>query len=523
LAIRIREAVGIATVLVLLGNAPVVRAGDCDEYIQEADALEGASARFNPDGSLRAIMMYGEATFLTPKRSLISSARRKAEMKAKRSFSEWMKESLHSETLATDMMETVQETDQDGNTTGMARELETQLNTMRSNTSAVLSGIVKLDECVDTDAKVVLVQLGWKPSMSGAAADTKQAIASATKRGDQPSKAPTNTAATSTSSEAGKSGSGIRIIVVEVEGNGTDLKRATNEALRSAIAQVFGEQFAAETETEDLTNTAEVSTAGMSIGVAVEQSSERNAVSSKTKGLIQSYEYISKQEASHGMTVFLRVSLPKYESSLDPNKTRAIVLRPKLSQALRGSGDDMDVFIEPVQDTLESLLNQSRKMTVLDREFIKDQMRELNFVASGNSPVSELARLGNTAGADTVVISEIVSYSQELDRRQLGNQTIERTVFNAEIAVKVIDVATTNILFSQRFPFRNQKIKASNPASGFGQRVGDRLARRVAGKLGGGLQRGASAGFAQEVDVGASAKRANKSFNEAKESVKDEW
>ena len=223
------------------------------------------------------------------------------------------------------------------------------------------------------------------------------------------------------------------------------------------------------------------------------------------------------------MTVFLRVSLPKYESSLDPNKTRAIVLRPKLSQALRGSGDDMDVFIEAVQDTLESLLNQSRKMTVLDRDFIKDQMRELNFVASGNSPVSELARLGNTAGADTVVISEIVSYSQELDRRQLGNQTIERTVFNAEIAVKVIDVATTNILFSQRFPFRNQKIKASNPASGFGQRVGDRLARRVAGKLGGGLQRGASAGFAQEVDVGASAKRANKSFNEAKESVKDEW
>jgi len=56
---------------------------------------------------------------------------------------------------------------------------------MRSNTSAVLSGLVKLDECVDTKQKFLIVQLGWKASLSEAAADTKQKINSEVKRGDQ--------------------------------------------------------------------------------------------------------------------------------------------------------------------------------------------------------------------------------------------------------------------------------------------------------------------------------------------------
>lgn len=515
---------------VILLSGATAYAGSCDDYIKEAEAIEGAVPKFDNSGKLRAIIVYGEGSFLTAKRSLVSKARRKAELKAKRAFSEWMKESLQSETLAADMMETEQVTNQDGKTQGTARELETQINVMRSNTEAVLSGLVKLDECVDPDEKVVLVQLGWKPSMSAAAADAKQTITSETKRGDrkarmikkqvQPQKQTTRSSATG---GTGNSLPGIKIIVVKVEGNGADLRRATNDGLRSAISQVFGEQFASETKTLDLAATVEATSATASKGVAVETSLSSDAVSSKTKGLIKSYRYLSKKNASTGLKVYLEVSLAKYESGADPNKIKAIVLRPKLSRSLRGSGGDMDVFKEAVQDTVESLLNQTRKITVLDRKFIRDQMQELNKIASGNSPISELARLGNTAGADIMVVSEIISYSQELVRKQLGTQTIERTVFNAEISVKVINVATTDILLSQRFPFRKLKIKASNPASNFGQKVGTRLARRVAGKLGGGMQAGATSSSSLKVDVGASEKRADKSYEKVKKGVKSEW
>ena len=165
--------------------SPVVSFASCVEFEKEAEAIEGAIPKFDANGKLRAIVMYADASFLAPKRSLISNARRKAELKAKRAFSEWMKESFMSETLAADMMEQEEVTDQDGNTQGKVRELETQINIMRSNTSAVLSGLVKLDECVDTKQKFLMVELGWKPSLSKAAADTKQKIDSEVRRGDK--------------------------------------------------------------------------------------------------------------------------------------------------------------------------------------------------------------------------------------------------------------------------------------------------------------------------------------------------
>ena len=49
------------------------------------------------------------------------------------------------------------------------------------------SGLVKLDECVDTDGKYLLVEFGWKPAFSDAAAGaaTKMAQGAAASQGQQ--------------------------------------------------------------------------------------------------------------------------------------------------------------------------------------------------------------------------------------------------------------------------------------------------------------------------------------------------
>ena len=95
----------------------------CDEYLKEAEAVEGVVPRFNDDGTIRAFVIFGEGTFLAAKRSLISKARRKAELRAKRAFSEWMKESLQSESVVADMMEQEENTDDKGNTSGKVKEV----------------------------------------------------------------------------------------------------------------------------------------------------------------------------------------------------------------------------------------------------------------------------------------------------------------------------------------------------------------------------------------------------------------
>ena len=178
-----------AFALVLLFLSSPALAVGCAEFEAEAEAYEGVVPRIDEDGKVRAILMYGESSFLFPKRSLIADARRSAELKARRAFAEFLKSNFDAETVAADLTETQQSTDVNGNTSGTATELASQLNMMRQNSKATLSGIVKLDECVDTEEKYLLVQLGWKPSMSAGAADSKQAMESHIANGDQEERA----------------------------------------------------------------------------------------------------------------------------------------------------------------------------------------------------------------------------------------------------------------------------------------------------------------------------------------------
>jgi hypothetical protein len=175
-------------ILILLGSVYLIAANvnaDCSQFEAEAEAYEGLVPKFDDAGKVRALLMYGEGTFLFPKRSLISDARRTAELNARRAYAEFLKSNFDADTVAANLTETHQVTDGEGNTSGTATELASTLNAMRQNTQATLSGIVKLDECVDEEEKYVLVTLGWKPSTSAAAADAKQAMNKDIARGDQ--------------------------------------------------------------------------------------------------------------------------------------------------------------------------------------------------------------------------------------------------------------------------------------------------------------------------------------------------
>lgn len=150
---------------------------NCSAFEKEAEAFEGIVPKFNEDGSIRSLSMYGEGTFLAAKRSLMSDARRKAELSARRAFSEFMTSDFRPSTVASSLIETSQTTDQDGNTSGSADELESTLNLMRNDSAMVMSGLVKLDECVDAEGRYLLVRMGWKPELSRAAAGAANVMA----------------------------------------------------------------------------------------------------------------------------------------------------------------------------------------------------------------------------------------------------------------------------------------------------------------------------------------------------------
>ena len=147
----------------------------------------GISYKKDPEtGAIRAFLMSGEANFLAPKSSLVRKAKKKAFMRAKAEFTRFMKEEFVAADLVSDLTNSIETTDQDGNTSGTVEEMSSMVETMGSATESVLSGIVVLGECVDKTEKIAIVLAGWKPELSAAAADAKQTIKKEVARGDAP-------------------------------------------------------------------------------------------------------------------------------------------------------------------------------------------------------------------------------------------------------------------------------------------------------------------------------------------------
>jgi len=180
---KIGKLVAIAVALML----PYQAQATCAEFEAEAEGYDTVIPKFADDGSIRALIMYGEGTFLVPKRSLITTARREAELTARRAYSEFLNSGFQSNSEISKITQEYSETNSEGMTSGQVEELKTALDYMANSSSSVQSGLVKLDECVDTEGNYLLVELGWKPAFSDAAAGaaTKMAQGAAASQDQQ--------------------------------------------------------------------------------------------------------------------------------------------------------------------------------------------------------------------------------------------------------------------------------------------------------------------------------------------------
>lgn len=418
--------------------SPAFAQSPCGPMTEEAHAVSGAVPKFE-DGQLVSVSMYAEGNFISPKRSLIANARIQAEMQAKSFLSNFFEEQIQRGTLHESLVENAELTSGDGATEAQALELRRTADYIASNSSAVLHGVVKLDECVDTEENFILVRMGWKPSFATQAEKTQQTTASrSAETTPAPADSPNQTATVASTNAR----PGINYTEIQTIGNGESYEDAVRSALRSAVAQVFGETFASSQSVTSQVDTLELSDSeNNSYGVAAESSSTTESSSSRTSGVIHKYQVLQVEETDTGYTTTLNVVLAEYDSHLDKSKQNIVVL-PTLANDAHGQ------IANSIQHHLEQRLAKSNKFNLLDREFIDAANSELGFIASGNSAVEELSRLGNQVGADLLVITEITNYVVNNTERQVGNRTVVRSELNAEIRVKVINPATTQVVVS---------------------------------------------------------------------------
>ena len=497
----------------------------CDDYLREAQSVSGAVPRFSESGQVEAVFAYGEGTFFSNKASLISTARKKAELDAKRNFSSWLEESVAAETAAQSMLEQVEVTDERGQTAGVAFELTRVIDTMRSNTSATLKGMTKLDECVDTDKGTVLVTFGWKPALTKVTNDNASATVSV---GSTPNQSTQAVGQAQTVSDVNCLG-GVTVVTVEVDGLGVGQTNAINDALRLAVGQVHGEKFAASltSMSADLSVQA-TNSDGLNKSASLSSQAQATAAQSQTEGLIESYSIISKSGQSDGtIEVKLQVNLPKFKPSTCEASKQKIVIR--LPTILKGRKVDKSFAQtrEMIQRELESLLDGTNQLTVLNRENIDALDTEVVQIQSGEFSINEQAKLGNRVGADLMVITEISDFTVSEETQQAGSKIIKLSKMKGQAWIRVIDLSTTNTVFSVRVPVDAIGGHQQVDPDYFALSMARQLALTVGDSVGGGFN---ESGMQQlrviEKRVGdyeLAAKRVDEQMNQLKKEVDTKW
>lgn len=239
----------------------------------------------------------------------------------------------------------------------------------------------------------------------------------------------------------------IETKTVEVNGVASDESSAINNALIEAISQINGAKIAAEVKT----SLSQVSTEE---GADVKKTFDKN-VSKITNGLVKSYQILSSDNDGNLFKVKLAVQVSKFKKSIQTKRLRLAVVPFKASNTLKIT-DVAKKFEGALTSQLENYLTQTRRFALVDRSFINEQTKELNFIAGGaktSMSNEEIVKLGNRIGTDYIIVGRIEKANMYIkEKKSKVSDTIKKTLTsNARITLRIIDVATTQIKFADTY------------------------------------------------------------------------
>ena len=239
----------------------------------------------------------------------------------------------------------------------------------------------------------------------------------------------------------------IETKTVEVNGTASDESSAINNALVEAISQINGAKIAAEVKT----SLSQVSTKE---GADVKKTFDKN-LSKITNGLVKSYRILSSEKDENLFKVKLSVQVSKFKKSVQTKRLRLAVVPFRAANTVKIT-DATKKFEGAITAQLENYLTQTRRFALVDRSFVKEQTKELNFIAGGakNSMSNEeIAKLGNRIGTDYLIVGRIEKANMYVtEKKSKVSDTVKKTLTsNARITLRIIDVATTQIKFSDTY------------------------------------------------------------------------
>ncbi|WP_339781357.1 CsgG/HfaB family protein [uncultured Marinobacter sp.] len=281
------------------------------------------------------------------------------------------------------------------------------------------------------------------------------------------------------------------IRTVSAEATGIDREQAVYNALGEAVRQVRGAQISASRQVRSaLARVSQRTNDGResSTTVSSAQKSETRVASS---GLISGYRILSVTNTGDGSGKLARleVDVPVYKapgSSAQDNRWRMAVYPVEtargsytVDRTLLSAEEVSRRFTHSISDAL----TQSRRFAVLARDSEGAIFDERHRMAGKDVPVSEKAMLGNTLGAEYLVVTRVSDLSLG-SRQQVSTLTGEKSTIAtgaAVLEIRVVIPATGGIVWSQTLNTTSTALGLKLDGTSHSvQKIFDRIGREVA-------------------------------------------
>ncbi|MEA2039423.1 MAG: CsgG/HfaB family protein [Thermodesulfobacteriota bacterium] len=205
----------------------------------------------------------------------------------------------------------------------------------------------------------------------------------------------------------------------EVTGEGATYQDALQNALVNGISQQYGFKMKSEEvrQTKIRELSAYVNEQSKSMGEI--DINTQGRIDFKTEGFVQNYKVLNRRINSSDLyEVSVLIKIAKYKTpGISPHSRRKIAIIPfrttKSSYNFRGGHIPSSEISGQFTQKLVTEMTQTRRFTVLDREYMEEFLREKNLILSADSPVSEQMKIGEVLGVDYLLIGTISEANQK--------------------------------------------------------------------------------------------------------------
>ena len=254
----------------------------------------------------------------------------------------------------------------------------------------------------------------------------------------------------------------IKYVETNAKGTGETFEIALKKAFNRAVSKVNGVSVESESVLKTIdksVTTNEGSTASLTRDL-------QQTINEKTKGSIKTFEILSESKDSNGLiNIEIKATIAKFALSKSAKRKRIAVVPFRLNVGrVDLENFSPDDFRELLNQKFSTYLVQTRKFTVLDREFDQEIKGELANLA-GSDNIEDQVKIGQALFADYIVVGRVDNLEiKEVEKKFLTSEKIiKKTMGILNFSYRIIDVPTTQIKYSSSVSLEVNLKKQNQP------------------------------------------------------------